>query len=66
MEKNEDDKSMELLDDLMLSLRGEDFPVKNIHTCVYWTAVISKHCGLSSTFREAGPSHERGVRVQEV
>lgn len=46
----------------MLSLRGEDFPVKNVHSCVYWTAVISKHCGLSSTFREAGPSHERGVR----
>jgi len=46
----------------MLSLRGEDFPVKNVHTCVYWTAVISKHCGLSSTFREEGPSHERGVR----
>ena len=53
---------MELLDDLMLSLRGEDCPVKNVHTCVFWTAVISKHCGLSSTFREAGPSHERGVR----
>jgi uncharacterized protein len=53
---------LEILDDLMLSLRGEDFPVKNIHACAYWTAVISKNCGLSSTFREAGPSHERGVR----
>ena len=53
---------MKILDDLILSLRGEDFPVKNVHTCVYWTAVISKHCGLSSTFRGAGPSHERGVR----
>jgi len=53
---------LKILDDLMLSLRGEDFPVKNVHTCVYWTAVISKHCGLSSTFREEGPSHERGVR----
>jgi len=62
MERKEDDKPLKILDDLMLSLRGEDFPVKNVHTCVYWTAVISKHCGLSSTFREAGPSHERGVR----
>lgn len=24
--------------------------------------MISKHCGLSSTFREEGPSHDRGVR----
>ena len=62
MERKEDDNPLKILDDLMLSLRGEDFPVKNVHTCVYWTAVISKHCGLSSTFKEAGPSHERGVR----
>ena len=53
---------MKILDDLMFSLRGEDFPVKSVHACVYWTAVISKHCGLSSTFRGEGPSHERGVR----
>jgi uncharacterized protein len=62
MERKEDDHPLKILDDLMLSLRGEDFSVKNVHSCVYWTAVISKHCGLSSTFREAGPSHERGVR----
>ena len=36
--------------------------MKSVHTCVFWTAVISKHCGLSSTFREEGPSHDRGVR----
>src|SRR4030042_1921625 len=62
MERKEDDNRLKILDDLMLSLRGKDFPGKNVHTCFYWTAVISKHCGLSSTFREAGPSHERGVR----
>src|SRR4030043_2267682 len=62
MERKEDDNPLKILDDLMLSLRGEDFSVKNVHSCVYWTAVITKHCGLSSTFREAGPSHERGVR----
>jgi uncharacterized protein (DUF4213/DUF364 family) len=33
-----------------------------VHTCVFWTAVISRHCGLSSTFRDEGPSHEKGVR----
>jgi uncharacterized protein (DUF4213/DUF364 family) len=53
---------MKILDDLIGGLKGNDFPVKSVHTCVFWTAVISKHCGLSSTFRDEGPSHERGVR----
>jgi uncharacterized protein (DUF4213/DUF364 family) len=53
---------MKILDDLILSLKGNDFRVKSVHTCVFWTAVISKHCGLSSTFRDEGPSHDRGVR----
>jgi uncharacterized protein (DUF4213/DUF364 family) len=53
---------MEILDDLILSLKGNDFPVKSVYTCVFWTAVITKHYGLSSTFRDEGPSHERGVR----
>jgi uncharacterized protein (DUF4213/DUF364 family) len=53
---------MKILDDLILSLKGNDFQVKSVHTCVFWTAVSSKHCGLSSTFRDEGPSHDRGVR----
>ena len=53
---------MEVLEDLIFSLEGRDASVKSVHTCVFWTAVESKHCGLSSTFRGAGPSHERGVR----
>jgi uncharacterized protein (DUF4213/DUF364 family) len=53
---------MKILDDLLLSLQGNDFQVKSVHTCVFWTAVISKHCGLSSTFRDEGPSHDRGVK----
>jgi uncharacterized protein (DUF4213/DUF364 family) len=53
---------LKILDDLILSLKGNDFQVKSVHTCVFWTAVISKHCGLSSTFRGEGPSHDRGVR----
>jgi len=53
---------MKILDDLILSLKGNDFQLKSVHTCVFWTAVISKYCGLSSTFREEGPSHDRGVR----
>jgi uncharacterized protein (DUF4213/DUF364 family) len=53
---------LKILDDLILSLKGNEFTVKSVHSCVFWTAVISKHCGLSSTFRDEGPSHERGVR----
>jgi len=52
---------MKILDDLLSSLKGNDFPVKSVHACVFWTAVISKHCGLSSTFRGEGLSHSRGV-----
>jgi uncharacterized protein (DUF4213/DUF364 family) len=53
---------MKILDDLLFSIKGTDAPVKSVHTCVFWTAVITKHCGLSSTFRDEGPSHDRGVR----
>ncbi|OGP99407.1 MAG: hypothetical protein A2026_10895 [Deltaproteobacteria bacterium RBG_19FT_COMBO_46_12] len=53
---------MKILDDLLSNLEKNDYPVKSVHTCVFWTAVITKHCGLSSTFREEGPSHDRGVR----
>jgi len=53
---------MKILDDLLSSLKENHAPVKSVHTCVFWTAVISKHCGLSSTFRDEGPSHDRGVR----
>ena len=45
-----------------MSLRENDFQVKSVHTCVFWTAVITKHCGLSSTFRDEGVPHDRGVR----
>jgi uncharacterized protein (DUF4213/DUF364 family) len=53
---------LKIFDDLLSGLKGNDFQVKSVHTCVFWTAVVSKHCGLSSTFRGKGPSHERGVR----
>jgi uncharacterized protein (DUF4213/DUF364 family) len=50
------------LNDLIFGLRERDCPVKSVHTCVFWTAVITKHCGLSSTFREESAPHDRGVR----
>jgi uncharacterized protein (DUF4213/DUF364 family) len=51
-----------ILDDLLSGLRGNDFPVNSVHACVFWTAVVSKRCGLSSTFRDEGRRHNRGVR----
>jgi uncharacterized protein (DUF4213/DUF364 family) len=62
MGRREDKRGLEILNDLILSLKVNDFPVRSVHTCVFWTAVISEHCGLSSTFREEGPSHDRGVK----
>lgn len=62
MQRKEHNTALKILDDLIQSLKGNDFPIKSVHTCVFWTAVISKHCGLSSTFRDEGPSHDRGVR----
>jgi uncharacterized protein (DUF4213/DUF364 family) len=49
-----------ILDNLISSLSG-DSVVREVHTCVFWTAVLSKHCGLASTFREPHPEH-RPVR----
>jgi uncharacterized protein (DUF4213/DUF364 family) len=46
----------EILDGLISSLSG-DSVVREVHTCVFWTAVLSKHCGLASTFHEPHPSH---------
>jgi uncharacterized protein (DUF4213/DUF364 family) len=51
-----------IIDDLISSL-STDSVVREVRTCVFWTAVVSKHCGLSSTFREEHPNHGmvRGV-----
>jgi uncharacterized protein (DUF4213/DUF364 family) len=51
-----------IIDDLVSSLSGDSL-VREVHTCVFWTAVVSKHCGLSSTFRDEHPHHGmvRGV-----
>lgn len=53
---------MKILDDLLLSLKGKELPVRSVNTCVFWTAVMTKHCGLSSTFRDQSLPHDRGVR----
>ena len=54
--------NMKIIDDLISSI-GEDSVVRGVYSCVFWTAVVSKNCGLASTFREEHPSH--GI-VREV
>jgi uncharacterized protein (DUF4213/DUF364 family) len=49
-----------ILDNLISSLGGDRL-VREVHTCAFWTAVLSKHCGLASTFRKPHPEH-RPVR----
>ncbi len=52
---------MRILDDIICSLSEDDTVrtsvVREVHACVLWTAVVSKHCGLASTFREEHPHH---------
>jgi len=48
--------TMKILDDLISGL-NKDSPVREIHACVFWTAVVSRHCGLASTFHEEHPYH---------
>ena len=45
-----------ILDDLISSLSGDSI-IREVHTCVFWTAVLSKYCGLASTFHEPHPYH---------
>jgi uncharacterized protein (DUF4213/DUF364 family) len=47
---------MGALDDLISNLTG-DSVVREVHTCVFWTAVLSKYWGVASTFHEPHPSH---------
>jgi uncharacterized protein (DUF4213/DUF364 family) len=53
---------MRILADLIDSLRGKDHPVKEVLTGAYWTSVVSRGCGLASTFRDEGHPHKKGVR----
>ncbi len=53
---------MKIIDDLIASLK-EDALVREVYCCAHFTAVISRGCGLASTFREEHPHHGvvRGV-----
>ena len=47
---------MKILDDLIDTLE-DDSVIREVHSCAFWTAVVSKNCGLSSTFRGDHPHH---------
>jgi uncharacterized protein (DUF4213/DUF364 family) len=47
---------MRIIKDIITCIR-EDAPVAEVRACVFWTAVVSKGCGLASTVREEGPHH---------
>ena len=53
---------MEILDNLISSL-SKDSIVHEVHACAFWTIVVSRNCGMASTFREEHPYHGavRGV-----
>ena len=53
---------MKILSDLIAHLQGKDHPVHEVLTGAYWTAVVSRGCGLASTFRAEGHPHPRGVK----
>jgi uncharacterized protein (DUF4213/DUF364 family) len=52
---------MKILDDVIDSLPHRDAKVREIHVCAHWTAVLSRRCGLASSFREEEHPH-KGVR----
>ena len=53
---------MKILTELIESLRDKDHPLKEVLTGAYWTAVVSRGCGLASTFRDEGHPHKKGVK----
>ncbi|MBW2056512.1 MAG: DUF364 domain-containing protein [Deltaproteobacteria bacterium] len=56
---------MKILDQLIESLGGRDHPVREVRCCAFWTAVTTRHTGLSTTYRALegeADTHQSGVR----
>ena len=53
---------MQIPSNLIASLKGKDYPVQEVLTGAYWTGVVSRGCGLASTFRDEGHPHKKGVK----
>ncbi len=47
---------MQVLDDLVSGL-DTGYTVAEVYSCVLWTAVKTRNCGLSSSFRQEHPHH---------
>jgi len=47
---------LKVIDDIIAGIKADD-PVKEVRACMFWTAVVSKRCGLASTLSEEGPHH---------
>jgi uncharacterized protein (DUF4213/DUF364 family) len=53
-------RTVQILRDIITSLKV-DSPVKEVRKGLFWTAVVSRHCGLASTMmRELCPDENRG------
>lgn len=50
---------MNLIDDIISRL--EDYRVGDVRTCVHWTAVVSRNCGLAYTYRREHIDKVRGI-----
>ena len=55
------ESKIKILEDIISNL-SEDSAVRasivrEVHACVLWTAVVTKNCGLASSFREEHPHH---------
>ncbi len=55
---------MKVIDDILSTIEN-DHAVREVRACVFWTAVVSKYCGLASTLREPGP-HDTANAVPEA
>lgn len=56
---------MKILHDIIDSLKPNDCPVKQVCTGAFWTAVVSKHGGLSCTYRDMDPQHDDNPKFVE-
>ncbi|MFA5137691.1 MAG: DUF364 domain-containing protein [Elusimicrobiota bacterium] len=55
---------MWIIEDILASIR-EDSRVEEVRACVFWTAVVSRRCGLASTPRECS-GHAEGPSVRDI
>lgn len=56
---------MGIIDDLLASLK-EDAPLREVRIGVFWTAVLSRQCGLASTLHQEGHHHHGRPPVPEA